>query len=499
VSAAFDLGSAELAAQAAGETGVGDTGSYPFAQDLDGVWHRRPEGDEWVTSVEEPNCRTVCGKAIYSVHVSGFEPEADESTGATLCACVAAQQPRAADCGCPETNGKIYHQRGTCTDPVVAKLGWYADSGRIAAAREPHVADGRKLGVALAALRDLSEAADGTDAGTYGALARAALNEIEHLPGQSAPGRERHALAAILRKLDNLDEPGPEADAIRIDALFGLGHDVEPLDEPQPAPELAALDALEKVVSSHERVMYAATIDLIRGDPESALRMLDEQLDGWDGAPWNTAETGAQWLKRTRNKPPTAAQQERAAAREPKPAQTVTMCGCTQVPEMPPCEHQQPVPGLLSVTQERHPGRETHLVTDDERDYELDSADIPSGWREDAEPQPAPEQDPVMHRLSGIIAGWRSYVRSAEEGFPSDREAGHADALREVNRQVEELLPDLTALAERAYAAAPQPYAAEALANALDDFTRTVINVSDRPALTALARRVRKNNGMEEL
>jgi hypothetical protein len=64
--------------------------------------------------------------------------------------------------------------------------------------------------------------------------------------------------------------------------------------------EAAAVDMLEKVVSSHERVMYAATIDLIRGDPESALRMLDEQLDGWDGRPWNTAETGAQWLERTR-------------------------------------------------------------------------------------------------------------------------------------------------------------------------------------------------------
>ncbi len=50
------------------------------------------------------------------------------------------------------------------------------------AAREPRTAHDRKLGVALAALHDLSEAADGADAGTYGELARAALNEIEHLP-----------------------------------------------------------------------------------------------------------------------------------------------------------------------------------------------------------------------------------------------------------------------------------------------------------------------------
>lgn len=30
-------------------------------------------------------------------------------------------------CGCPAGNDMVYHQRGTCTDPVVAKLGWYAD------------------------------------------------------------------------------------------------------------------------------------------------------------------------------------------------------------------------------------------------------------------------------------------------------------------------------------------------------------------------------------
>ncbi len=42
--------------------------------------------------------------------------------------------PGPRSCGCPETDGKIYHQRGTCTDPVVAELDWYADSDRIAAA-----------------------------------------------------------------------------------------------------------------------------------------------------------------------------------------------------------------------------------------------------------------------------------------------------------------------------------------------------------------------------
>jgi hypothetical protein len=27
--------------------------------------------------------------------------------------------------GCPESAGMIYHDKETCTDPVVAKLGWY--------------------------------------------------------------------------------------------------------------------------------------------------------------------------------------------------------------------------------------------------------------------------------------------------------------------------------------------------------------------------------------
>lgn len=31
----------------------------------------------------------------------------------------------AASCGCPEDEGLVRHQKGTCTDPVVAELGWY--------------------------------------------------------------------------------------------------------------------------------------------------------------------------------------------------------------------------------------------------------------------------------------------------------------------------------------------------------------------------------------
>lgn len=73
----------------------------------------------------------------------------------------------------------------------------------------------------------------------------------------------------------------------------------------QPAPGVAALDALEKVVSSHERVMYAALIDIRRGDPGAARQLLVEQLasaDGppWNGPSWNGTGTGAEWLEQAR-------------------------------------------------------------------------------------------------------------------------------------------------------------------------------------------------------
>jgi hypothetical protein len=32
---------------------------------------------------------------------------------------------RVPGCGCPARDGMIYHDRATCTDPVVARLGWY--------------------------------------------------------------------------------------------------------------------------------------------------------------------------------------------------------------------------------------------------------------------------------------------------------------------------------------------------------------------------------------
>jgi hypothetical protein len=32
-------------------------------------------------------------------------------------------------CSCPKKSGMIRHQRSSCTDPIVARLDWYADDG----------------------------------------------------------------------------------------------------------------------------------------------------------------------------------------------------------------------------------------------------------------------------------------------------------------------------------------------------------------------------------
>lgn len=59
--------------------------------------------------------------------------------------------------------------------------------------------------------------------------------------------------------------------------------------------------------------------------------------------------------------------------------------------------------------------------------------------------------------------------------------------------------PDLAAAIQDIIDRYPEQQPVPDLAKVLDDFTRTVINVSDRPALTAMARNIRKNHGMEAL
>lgn len=59
-------------------------------------------------------------------------------------------------------------------------------------------------------------------------------------------------------------------------------------------------DQLSRVVSKHERALYAIWIDTIRHSPGEVLSILHEALDGFDGEPWNEAESGTEWLERTR-------------------------------------------------------------------------------------------------------------------------------------------------------------------------------------------------------
>lgn len=58
-----------------------DAERFPYAQDLDGAWHRRPVGDTWNSDQDSTQCRTVCDQAIYSVHVSEYEPVTDQLCG----------------------------------------------------------------------------------------------------------------------------------------------------------------------------------------------------------------------------------------------------------------------------------------------------------------------------------------------------------------------------------------------------------------------------------
>jgi hypothetical protein len=71
---------------------LNDSDDWPYAQDLDNVWHKRPSKDHWSYGADHdgPNCRTLCGQAIHSVHVSDSLPEIRteiEEEGGSLCTC----------------------------------------------------------------------------------------------------------------------------------------------------------------------------------------------------------------------------------------------------------------------------------------------------------------------------------------------------------------------------------------------------------------------------
>lgn len=82
---------------------------FPFVQDLDGKWHRRPPTDTWKRSLEGPNASTVCGLVVPSVHVSAYDPRTNEDRwdDETFCECTGPQQFDGCD-GTPATCPTFY-------------------------------------------------------------------------------------------------------------------------------------------------------------------------------------------------------------------------------------------------------------------------------------------------------------------------------------------------------------------------------------------------------
>jgi len=76
------------------------------------------------------------------------------------------------------------------------------------------------------------------------------------------------------------------------------------------------LEALGKLADSHERVLYAVSVDLARGDADAARGLLWEQLDGFDGEPAGENETGMEYLNRMRDR----RKAEAGAEAKPEPA-----------------------------------------------------------------------------------------------------------------------------------------------------------------------------------
>lgn len=101
-------------------------------------------------------------------------------------------------------------------------------------------------------------------------------------------------------------------------------------DAEQAAVEMAtalalaqsAVESLGKLADSHERVLYAASVDLARGDADAARALLWEQLDGFDWEPAGENETGMQYLNRMRDgrKAEAAAETVAEPGAKPEPA-----------------------------------------------------------------------------------------------------------------------------------------------------------------------------------
>lgn len=156
------------------------------------------------------------------------------------------------------------------------KCSRHADAILAAVDARPAPGDANRLAIAMAALREIWQ--DGDDYSAR-ATAETALSDIADLSPRLHPELK----------------PAPECN----DEC--CNPDLPPEPEPAPGPA-AAVDTLASAAESRERVMYAALIDIRRGNPGAAKLLLGLQLDGWEGTPWNGADTGAEYLERARDR-----------------------------------------------------------------------------------------------------------------------------------------------------------------------------------------------------
>jgi hypothetical protein len=85
-------------------------------------------------------------------------------------------------CSCPVTDGMIRHQQQTCTDPIVAKFGWYAD-------QDPRPSGDVGM-TGPEALRPIKTRAEASEL----AAVRAVYKAFDARPGASAMTPHKHAM-----------------------------------------------------------------------------------------------------------------------------------------------------------------------------------------------------------------------------------------------------------------------------------------------------------------
>jgi hypothetical protein len=111
----------------------------------------------------------------------------------------------AASCGCPEDDGLVRHQRGLCTDPAVARLGWYFEPAESApqcppwCTRDHEKAEGPAAGVHSRRLRH-------EDAGASVSIHQAPGGPVSlYLDGVRVDPLDAGLLASAMKRLGHPD------------------------------------------------------------------------------------------------------------------------------------------------------------------------------------------------------------------------------------------------------------------------------------------------------